>query len=47
MVRRIKDLRPVDAGGLENARYVEEITALLVNINRIYKAHSMIKIVGI
>ena len=47
MVRRIKDLRPVDAGGLENARYVEEITTLLVNINRIYKAHSMIKIVGI
>ena len=47
MVRRIRDLRPVDAGGLENARYVEEITALLVNINRIYKAHSMIKIVGI
>ena len=47
MVRAIRDLRPVDAGGLENARYVEEITALLVNINRIYKAHSMIKIVGI
>ena len=47
MVRMIRDLRPVDGDGLENARYVEEITALLLNINRIYKCHSMIKILGI
>ena len=47
MVRKMRDLRPVDGGGLENARYVEQLTALLVNINRIYKAHSTIKIVGI
>ena len=47
MVGKIKDLRPVDGDGLENARYVEDFTALLLNINRIYKAHSMIKIVGI
>ena len=47
LVRKIKDLRPVDGDGLENAKYVEQLTALLLNINRIYKAHSMIKIVGV
>ena len=44
---QIKDLRGVDGGGLDNAKYVEQITPLLVNINRIYKTHSSIKIVGI
>ena len=44
---QIKDLRGVDGGSLANAKYVEQITPLLVNINRIYKAHSSIKIVGI
>jgi NADPH-dependent F420 reductase len=39
--------RGIDGGKLENARYVEDFTALLLNINRIYKAHSTIKIVGI
>ena len=28
MVRKIRDLRPVDGGCLENARYVEQLTAL-------------------
>jgi len=44
---QINDLRGVDGGSLANAKYVEQITPLLVNINRIYKAHSSIKIVGI
>lgn len=43
----INGARGVDGGKLENARYVENFTALLLNINRIYKAHSTIKIVGI
>ena len=47
LVRKIKDLRPVDGDGLENSKYVEQLTALLLNINRIYKAHSMIKIMGV
>lgn len=47
LVRQIPDLRPVDGGGLANAKYVEQITPLLVNINRIYKTHAGIKIVGI
>jgi NADPH-dependent F420 reductase len=44
---KIKDLRGVDGGSLANARYVEQITPLLVNINRIYKTHASIKIVGV
>ena len=47
MVEMIKGARAVNGGGLVNARYVENLTALLVTINRIYKAHSSIKITGI
>ena len=46
MVQRIPELRAIDGGALEYARYVEQLTALLVNINRIYRCHSTIKIVG-
>ena len=42
-----EDLRGVDGGALENARYVEQLTALLLNVNRIYKAQSSIKLVGL
>ena len=44
---KIKNLRGVDGGSLANAKYVEQITPMLVNINRIYKIHAGIKIVGI
>ena len=47
MVTRIPELRPVNGGGLESARYVEELTALLLNINRIYKCQSTVKILGV
>ncbi|PKB72788.1 MAG: NADPH-dependent F420 reductase [SAR202 cluster bacterium Io17-Chloro-G7] len=47
LVPKIPNLRPVDGGALANAKYVEQITPLLVNINRIYKIHAGIKIVGI
>ena len=47
LAESINAVRAVDGGGLQNSRYVEELTALLLNINRIYKAHSTIKIVGI
>ncbi len=45
--QRISNLRAVDGGGLVNARYVEEFTALLLNINRIYSTRTMIRIVGL
>jgi NADPH-dependent F420 reductase len=47
LVTKIPVLRPVDGGALANSKYVEQITPLLVNINRIYKIHAGIKIVGL
>ena len=47
LAEKIPGIRAVDGGGLANARYVEDFTALLLNINRIYKANSTLKIVGI
>ena len=47
LAETIEGVRAVNGGGLVNARYVEDFTALLLNINRIYKAHSTIKIAGI
>jgi NADPH-dependent F420 reductase len=47
LAERIPHIRAVDGGALANARYVEEVTAMLLNINRIYKAHTMIRIVGL
>ncbi len=47
LVPKIPNLRPVDGGALANAKYVEQITPLLVNINRIYKIHAGIKITGV
>ena len=47
LVPKIPNLRPVDGGILANTKYVEQITPLLVNINRIYKIHAGIKIVGL
>ncbi len=43
----IPGLRAVDGGALGNSRYVEDFTALLLNINRIYKAHSAVRIAGV
>jgi predicted dinucleotide-binding enzyme len=37
----------VDAGALYNAKYVEQITPLLVNINRIHRVHSGVRITGV
>ncbi len=47
LAERIEGIRAVDGGALANSRYVEGFTALLLNINRIYKAHSSVKITGV
>ena len=47
LVERIRALRAVDGGALANSRYVEGITALLININRLHRARSGIKITGV
>jgi NADPH-dependent F420 reductase len=47
LAEEVRGLRAVDGGPLANSRYVEDFTALLLNINRRYKAHTGIRIVGI
>jgi NADPH-dependent F420 reductase len=44
---RIPGLRCVDAGRLEQARTVEQMTALMISINARYKVHAGVKIVGL
>ena len=47
LAEMILGVRAVNGGGLAHSRYVEDLTALLLNINRTYKAHSSIRIPGI
>ena len=47
LARLIPGVRAVDGGSLENARYAEDFTALLISINRIYKGRSMFRITGL
>ncbi len=44
---KIEYVRALDGGALRNSRYLEEWTALLLNINRIYKSHTGVRIVGV
>ncbi|MEX2599090.1 MAG: NADPH-dependent F420 reductase [Dehalococcoidia bacterium] len=43
----VRSLRGVDGGPLSNSRYVEDLTALLLNLNRMHKARSTVKFVGL
>jgi hypothetical protein len=47
LIARIPGYRPVDAGPLINARSLESITALLLNINRRQHAITSIQILGL
>ena len=47
LVARIPGPRAVDAGAMRNARAIEGITALLVNLNRAHRAHTSIRILGL
>jgi NADPH-dependent F420 reductase len=47
LVNAIPGLRPVDAGPLEMARIVEQLTALIISINVRNKARAGIKITGL
>jgi NADPH-dependent F420 reductase len=47
LVERIPGLRAVNAGSLETARIVEQLTPLLISINIRYKAHAGIRITGL
>ena len=47
LAAKIKGVRAIDGGKLENARIVEQITALLVSLNIRHKGHSGIRITGL
>ena len=47
LAERIPKLRAVDGGDLAGSRYVEGLTPLLLNVNRLYRARTAIRIVGI
>jgi NADPH-dependent F420 reductase len=47
LVELIPGLRAVNAGALETARIVEQLTALLISINSRYKTHAGIRITGL
>ncbi len=47
LAARIPGVRPVDGGKLENARILEQITALLIGLNIRNKAHTGIRITGL
>jgi hypothetical protein len=47
LVRLLPGLRPVDAGRLANSRYLEAITALLLNLNARYRARTSIAILSL
>ena len=47
LVRHMPDLRPIDAGGLAVAPLLDQVTALLLNLNRRHKVESSLRIVGL
>jgi 8-hydroxy-5-deazaflavin:NADPH oxidoreductase len=47
LIEKIAGLRAVNAGPLEAARIVEQLTPLLISINSRYKSHAGIRITGL
>jgi hypothetical protein len=47
LVQRIPGMAPIQAGPLRLSRPVEELTAVLVSVNKRYKAHASIRLTGL
>jgi len=47
LAEKIPGMRSIDGGKLENARIVEQITAMLIGLNIRHKGHSGIRITGL
>jgi 8-hydroxy-5-deazaflavin:NADPH oxidoreductase len=47
LAERIEGVRGVRGGPLANSRFVEHLTALILNVNRIYKAEAHVKFIGL
>ena len=44
---RVVSGRALDAGSLASARALENLTALIINLNKRYRAHAGIRVTGI
>jgi len=47
LAEQIAGVRALDAGPLANSHYLEEFTAVLLSLNKNYRAHTALRIVGI
>jgi len=47
LIELIPGLRPVNAGALEMARIVEQLTPMLISVNARYKTHAGIRLTGL
>ena len=47
LIERMKGLRPLDAGSLNQAAAIEAFTAVCITLNIHYKAHSTLRLAGI
>jgi NADPH-dependent F420 reductase len=47
LASEIAGVRGIDGGALSNSRYVEMLTALLINLNRRHKTQTSIRVVGL
>jgi NADPH-dependent F420 reductase len=47
LIGRIPGLRPVNAGALESARFVEALTPLLISVNIRNKSHAGVRLTGL
>jgi predicted dinucleotide-binding enzyme len=47
LLGKIPGLRPVNAGALEQARFVEALTPLLISVNVRNKTHAGVKLTGL
>jgi 8-hydroxy-5-deazaflavin:NADPH oxidoreductase len=47
LAEKMKGVRALDGGGLANARYLEEMTVLLVTLSRVYNARAGVRFTGI
>tara|TARA_B100001750_G_scaffold245062_1_gene263796 strand:+ start:141 stop:800 length:660 start_codon:yes stop_codon:yes gene_type:complete len=47
LANQIDGVRGLDGGALSNSRYVEMLTSLLINLNRLHKTQTSIRVVGL
>jgi 8-hydroxy-5-deazaflavin:NADPH oxidoreductase len=47
LIERIPGLRCVDCGALELSRFTEQFTPVLISVNRRYKTHAGLRVVGL